>query len=399
MTVRQRSSAAGTKSRSDPIQPQSDSSLTDRPSESRETNSYLHNFLLANLFRFLGKIGFWWHTWCLSPRGARVTRSEKIRVRDGHEITLRIYDPSPSSYSTTTSAGASSKTSAGASARPCVINFHGGGWTIGSATDDARWARWVIDAGYTFISVEYRLAPEYPWPTGARDCIDVTRYIINHAGAYGIDKDKLVLSGFSAGGNLAVTTALALAHPHILDPSSASASPAPEASAYASASTSPIHLLGVIPFYPVLDLATPRSIKLSRARRPEILRTLPGWMTRMFDSSYLPVSSSSSDSVKGDGEIDRRHTLISPGLAPEDLLANFPNTHLCLCEADVLAPEGQAFADRLKTLEGRKGEVVSRWVSGARHGWDKPPHFVVQSVRDEYDAAVQSITRWCMTER
>lgn len=49
---------------------------------------------------------------------------------------------------------------------PAVINFHGGGFTLGSATDDARFARFVLEKSKAiFISVDYRLAPEHPFPS------------------------------------------------------------------------------------------------------------------------------------------------------------------------------------------------------------------------------------------
>jgi hypothetical protein len=68
-----------------------------------------------------------------------------------------------------------------------------------------------------------------------------------------------------------------------------------------------------------------------------------------------------------------------------------------------LVPERNGDTDRhisahemSKSLEhSTEREVIARWVTGARHGWDKPPHLVRQSVIDEYTAAVDSIKRWC----
>ena len=49
---------------------------------------------------------------------------------------------------------------------PVVVNFHGGGFTLGAGADDARWAQAVIDEiGAVLVSVEYRLAPQWPFPT------------------------------------------------------------------------------------------------------------------------------------------------------------------------------------------------------------------------------------------
>lgn len=281
-----------------------------------------------------------------------------------------------------------------------MVNFHGGGWTIGYPTDDARWARWCVQhLGAVFVSVDYRLAPEWPWPTPVRDCIDATKWIHDQADRLGVNREKVVTSGFSAGGCLAVTTALGLAQPS-LDPSpSPSPSPSrPSPSSSHSIAPAPdvrhLPIRGIISFYPLLDFSAPRSEKIRRAKNPSSLRPLPGWMTRLFDTSYLPPPSSR----EGRPVIDRTHPLISPLLAPDGMLDKLPNTHLCLCERDVLGLEVQEMADKLSArldLGKRKGEVVSRWVKGASHGWDKPPHPVTQSVMDEYDAAVPSVRRWC----
>jgi acetyl esterase/lipase len=88
--------------------------------------------------------------------------------------------------------------------------------------------------------------------------------------------------------------------------------------------------------------------------------------------------------------LDRMEPMISLGLAPD--LGGFPNTHLILCGADVLAHEGRVFGERLGNGER---EVVVRTVPGARHGWDKPPLPLQGSVSGEYDAAIESMMRWC----
>ncbi|KAK4070234.1 hypothetical protein Purlil1_13530 [Purpureocillium lilacinum] len=72
--------------------------------------------------------------------------------------------------------------------RPALINFHGGGFVLGRATDDARWisaAAVALDA--VVFSVNYRLAPRYPFPTAVEDCADSIIYIHNHAEQLGVD--------------------------------------------------------------------------------------------------------------------------------------------------------------------------------------------------------------------
>ena len=94
---------------------------------------------------------------------------------------------------------------------PVVVNFHGGGFTLGTATDDCRWAQCVLeDADAVMVSVSYRLAPEYPFPAAVDDGVESLVYLSTHAAELGLDMTRVALSGFSAGGNLAVTVPLRL---------------------------------------------------------------------------------------------------------------------------------------------------------------------------------------------
>lgn len=94
---------------------------------------------------------------------------------------------------------------------PVVVNFHGGGFTLGTGTDDARWASSVVTAtNAVFVSVEYRLAPEYPFSVGVEDGTDAILYLASHAEELRLDPHRIALSGFSAGGNFAFTVPLML---------------------------------------------------------------------------------------------------------------------------------------------------------------------------------------------
>jgi len=92
---------------------------------------------------------------------------------------------------------------------PTIINFHGGGFCLGSATDDAPWAKVLVEkCNAVVISVDYHLAPEYPFPTAVEDGVDALLYVVAHADELGIDIDRIATSGFSAGGNLCITVPL-----------------------------------------------------------------------------------------------------------------------------------------------------------------------------------------------
>ena len=92
--------------------------------------------------------------------------------------------------------------------RPVVVNFHGGGWIFGSPQMDSRWASRVVQTGAVVVSVGYRLAPEHPFPTPLEDCVDAIKWVYQHADRYNLDTSRIVLSGFSAGGNMVFAAAI-----------------------------------------------------------------------------------------------------------------------------------------------------------------------------------------------
>src|SRR6187401_7688 len=92
-----------------------------------------------------------------------------------------------------------------------VVYFHGGGFCIGSIGLMDNVARELAHAsGAAVVSVEYRLAPEDPYPAGLDDCETVTRWAIANASTFGVPASKVAIAGESAGGNLSAALALRL---------------------------------------------------------------------------------------------------------------------------------------------------------------------------------------------
>ncbi len=91
---------------------------------------------------------------------------------------------------------------------PAIVYFHGGGWAVGSLDAYEGSCRLIAaDAGCVVVSVDYRLAPEHPFPAPLDDCLAAYRWVRTHTRELGIDDDRIGVMGDSAGGNLAAVVA------------------------------------------------------------------------------------------------------------------------------------------------------------------------------------------------
>lgn len=121
------------------------------------------------------------------------TRLENVAVRDGHELSIKLYHP----------AGRETKK------LPLLFVTHGGGWVQGSFVTEEAWLLWPLFRlkQFVFVSVEYRLAPEHKYPTYVNDCMDALNHVLGRADRLGIDLERVFLAGSSAGGSLAAVLA------------------------------------------------------------------------------------------------------------------------------------------------------------------------------------------------
>ena len=126
--------------------------------------------------------------------GAMVVRDTAIPrpAPDGGEVAIRIYRP----------VGAQAPS-------PCVVYLHGGAFVKGSLDTGDTIAWGVADvAGVVVVSVDYRLAPQHPFPAGPEDCHAAVSHLAEHGERFGVRSDRLALWGDSAGGNMAAATCL-----------------------------------------------------------------------------------------------------------------------------------------------------------------------------------------------
>jgi acetyl esterase/lipase len=294
---------------------------------------------------------------------------------------------------------------------PVVVNFHGGGFTLGTGTDDARWAASVVNkVDAVFVSVEYRLAPEYPFSVGVEDGTDALIYLASHADELRLDPNRIALSGFSAGGNFAFTVPLMLydlqhqagkrsiadtpnknlrrpvsSRNHAPSPyRSSSTLSLPQASMQRSQSANSstlkltdleptalereqripdLTILCIVSFYPPTDFRTTREAK--RATNPHPEKNLPPLLTDLFDASYL----------RPDSDVDLTDPYLSPAAATDDFLKEaYPqDIVLYTCEYDMLNVEGVEFGERLSSHPINK-RLHGGLIKGAPHAFDKKPN-------------------------
>jgi acetyl esterase len=123
--------------------------------------------------------------------------SFSIPARDGFDIAVRLVAPTHDVL-------------------PVLVYFHGGGFTIGSiATHDILCRRLSHLAGCAVLSVDYRLAPEFKFPTAHNDCWDVVQWLSRHGADHQIDTRRMALGGDSAGGTLAAACAIEARDAHV----------------------------------------------------------------------------------------------------------------------------------------------------------------------------------------
>ena len=141
-----------------------------------------------------------------SDRGLRVVRAltslvklvthsavdeRHIRTDDGRQVRVLCFHPAERSGSS----GA-------------LLWLHGGGLVMGNAELSTEWCQTIArDVGLVVISVDYRLAPEDPFPAALDDCTSALRWLVDAADELGIDVDRIAVGGDSAGGGLAAALA------------------------------------------------------------------------------------------------------------------------------------------------------------------------------------------------
>jgi acetyl esterase len=136
------------------------------------------------------RVGFAALTAVTGPPESPVPTEDRVLPGPGGGIPVRVYRPAANRP------------------LPVIVYFHGGGWVIGDiASHDTVCHRLAGRVPAVVVNVDYRLAPEHPFPAAVEDCDAATAWVAAHAAELGADPARLAVAGDSAGGNLAAVVA------------------------------------------------------------------------------------------------------------------------------------------------------------------------------------------------
>lgn len=207
---------------------------------------------------------------------------------------------------------------------PLLVYYHGGGWVLGDVNSHDGVCRALsMQAECAVLSVDYRLAPEHPFPAPLTDSVNATRWAYENAASLGCDATRIALGGDSAGGNFAAIIANMQVIPCVYQ----------------------------LLIYPVTDCQLGHPSHTENKNGPFLTHAGMQW----FVEHYLSGDQGS-----------RTDPRVSPLLASDVVLSAAPPAFVITAEFDPLRDEGEAYAARLLSL----GVPVShaRW-SGQFHGF------------------------------
>ncbi|CAK3929488.1 AB hydrolase superfamily [Lecanosticta acicola] len=206
---------------------------------------------------------------------------------------------------------------------PALLWFHGGGWAIGGLDSENDFCAYVCQSVKAIVvTVDYRLAPEHPYPAAAEDAVEALQWLIKEATkptSLNIDFNRIAIGGTSAGGNLAAVLILE--------------------AACLFRSFKPVMQLLVVP---VIDNTAVPGRGWVNLNAPWLTPARMLWYRNM----YLPSGGPRAD-------LSREDWQTSPNLAPKKLLSKCPQTWIAVSQHDLLATEALSFAQQLREVNVR----------------------------------------------
>jgi acetyl esterase len=222
------------------------------------------------------------------------------------------------------------------------VYFHGGGWVLGDVdTHDAIARRLAASSGHAVLSVDYRLAPEHPFPAPLEDAVTASHWACENASALGCDPGRLAIGGDSAGANLAAVVTQRERLPFRFQ----------------------------LLVYPVTDARAGSASYEAQKNGPYLRAAGMHW----FIDHYLSGDEGARDDPR-----------VSPLLAEDAALSMSPPTLVITAELDVLRDEGESYGERLAALG--VPTTVTRY-EGMFHGFVSFADFVDDGARALEQAA------------
>jgi acetyl esterase len=216
---------------------------------------------------------------------------------------------------------------------PVLVYLHGGGWICGSPSTHKKLGHRFAEAGFLVVNVDYRLAPEHPFPTPFDDAVGAVRWAAREASRWGGDVSRLAVGGDSAGGNLAAAAAAAL-HGDAIQPKAC------------------LLIYGVFDFARLGEMTsevTTGSDASAAGMSPEI-----GEKTiRLMMDSYLGAQPTAA-------------ALADPRISPVHAAHRLPPAHVVVGSADPLVLQARALAERLSAARVEHELFVDE---GMPHGY------------------------------
>ncbi len=208
---------------------------------------------------------------------------------------------------------------------PVHFDMHGGGFVGGNCEDIDFWCDMIRrELDVNVVNINYRKAPDHPWPTAANDAFDAVRWFFDRAADFDLDTERMSIGGHSAGANLSAVTCLRTV-----------------------TEAAPYRFRAMILDYPPLDLKTCAFDKFSHPLG------IPPQVAMLFDACYI---------APGQGG----DPLVSPLYASDELLRQQPPACIISAEFDSLRDEAERYARRL----AENGVAVwSRRFLGSAHGF------------------------------
>ncbi len=194
---------------------------------------------------------------------------------------------------------------------PLVVFIHGGGWCIGSLdSHDQQCRRLVLASGYPLLAIDYTLSPEAKFPIALHEVVDVISTITQGHTDLKVDHSRIAIIGDSAGGNMAISSALML-----IEKNQASS------------------IKCIVPVYPVTDCTNDKGGSYEQFADGLILTR---HLMDLFSQHYIKNGQNLKD----------------PYLSPmfSERLKELPPCFVLTAGLDPLRDEGEAFADKLKSL-------------------------------------------------